>query len=71
MKKCKFGFVFTVFISMLKQNKFASSANMTVFKISDTWNKSFMQIMKSSSPKIDPCGTPHILSNSSVFAFCH
>ena len=56
---------------MLKQNKFASSANMTGFKISDTWNKSLIQIMKSSSPKIDPCDTPHILSNSSVFAFCH
>ena len=71
MKKCKFGFVFTVFISMLKQNKFASSAKMTGFKISDTWNKLLIQIMKSSSPKIDPCDTPHILSNSSVFAFCH
>ena len=48
MKKCKFGFVFqiafkkTVFISMLKENKFVSSANMTGFKISDTWNKSFI-----------------------------
>ena len=55
---------------MLKQNKFASSAKMTGFKISDTWNKLLIQIMKSSSPKIDPCDTPHILSNSSVFAFC-
>ena len=25
--------------------------------------------MKNSSPKIDPCGTPYILPNSSVFAF--
>ena len=41
---------------------FASSANIIGCRIVETLWRSLRWMMKNSEPKIDPCGTPHVIS---------
>ena len=55
------------FMLLCEKNRFVSSANIMGSNILDTLHKSFTYIMKRSGPKIDPWGTPQIISRLDVF----
>ena len=52
---------------LCEKKRFVSSANIMGSNILDALHKSFTYIMKRSSPKIDPWGTPQIMSRLDVF----
>ena len=52
---------------LLREKKTVSFANIMGSNILDTPYKSFTYIMKRSGPKIDPRGTPQIMSRLDVF----
>ena len=64
----KFDFKKNGFISLFGKNKLVQSAKMIDFKNFDLKDKTFIKSIERSGPKIDPCGTPHIVSNNSVFS---
>ena len=55
------------FIFLYEKKRFVSSANIKGSNILDTLHKSFTYIMKRSSPKMNPWGTPQIMSKLDVF----
>ena len=48
-------------------NKLVSSANNTYFKNSDTLHRSLIYNINKKGPRIDPCGTPHIILDKLEF----
>ena len=52
---------------LYEKKRFVSSANITGSNIRDTLHKSFTYIMKRSNLKINPWGTPQIISKLDVF----
>ena len=44
-------------------NRFVSSANSTNFNNSDEFTISLIYMINNYGPRIDPCGTPHLIIN--------
>ena len=53
-------------MSLCSKNRFASSANIIVFNKLEALRRLFTYIKNNSSPRIDPCGTPHFIFCSFV-----
>ena len=63
----KFAIWKSYFMLLCEKKRSVSSANIMGSNILDTLHKSFTYIMKRSGPKIDPWGTPQIISRLDVF----
>ena len=44
------------------EKRFASPANIIACRVLEALYRSLIQMMKSSEPKIDPCGALHVIS---------
>ena len=68
--KSEFTAAWTIGTESSEAVRFVSSANIRGFVLFRRRGRSLMYSKKNSGPKIEPCGTPHVISRSDEKEFC-